>query len=304
MSRKERLSRLPRKIHWEKIPHVDFDVPDEKSIVLKLNPTSTPFPRVTIITLITDAKLFPFSYYSWKSMTYPKELLNWVIFDPDKTLENVLNVADDSRIRIVNDLKGEKFGDTIKRALNYVWLGETHLDRPNVYMTMDCGDVMFPDTLVIKHRALEQYKKSCVVPDTLAYYNLENRKSFIYKFFIKLPRSGLYFKKQWWTVQSHLDMVGLPYIGNCITIGVPAIEALPQPSSIRFFDNFPPEVKELIRFFNGVMTFAKQVTSLNSSVIENTQGTNESVPQSKESVPQSKESVPQSKESEKEKKEN
>lgn len=251
MSRKERLSRLPRKIHWEKIPHVDFDVPDEKSIVLKLNPTSAPFPRVTIITLVTDPKLFPFSYYSWKSITYPKDLLNWIIFDPDKTLDNVMD-ASDPRIRIVNDLKGEKFGDIVKRALNYVWLGETHLDRPNVYMTMDCGDVMFPDTLVIKHRTLEQYKKSCVVPDTLAYYNFENRKSFIYKFFIKLPRSGLYFKKQWWTVQSPLDMVGLPYIGNCITIGVPAIEALPQPSSIRFFDNFPPEVKDLIRFFNGI----------------------------------------------------
>lgn len=244
------LSRISRKIHWEKIPHVDFDTPDEKSITLKLHATSTPFPRVTIITVVTDPKLFLFSFYSWRSLTYPAELLNWIIFDEKKHIPEI----EDKRVRVITDVTEKKYSDLIKRAMNYVWLGEEKLDRNGVYMSMDCGDVMFPDTLVVKHRTMMQYKKDCVVPDTLAYYNFEKNTSFVYKLFIKLPRSGLYWKKEWWKAQSHLNMVGLPYIGNCITVGVPAIEALPQLSSIRFFENFPPEVKQMIKMMRGIPT--------------------------------------------------
>lgn len=239
-------------IDWRKVAHVRALV-DKDTISLDLKPSNDPLPRVMIITVVTDPILFQFSVYSWMSMVYPRELLNWVVLDSKQLLsqDQFGSTLSDKRVRVVK-VKGANYNDTIKAVMDMDFITvETEKDslinnRPLYYMSMECGDIMFPDTLSIKFRALGK-DYDCVMPDTLAYYDPVQNTSIAWKLFMKFPRNGLYWKKNWWGSQSSNKINGIPYIGNCVTIGKPTILAIPQKASVRFFDNFPTDVKDMVR---------------------------------------------------------
>jgi hypothetical protein len=232
-------------IDWKKIKHIRPKIED-KNISLEIKPTDSPLPRVMVITIVTDPILFSFCVRSWKNVSYPKELLNWIILDPKSLLTDDSfgdPLSGDPRIRIVN-AKISKYDDTIKSVMDMNWIG-VHTDRDLHYTTMECGDVWFPDTLSLKFRALEE-GYDCVIPDTLAYYSPLYNTSQAFKLFLRFPKGGMYWKKRWWAKKQSDKIIGIPYLGNCITIGKPNIDAMPQNASIRFFDNFPSDVKSMV----------------------------------------------------------
>jgi len=140
-------------------------------------------------------------------------------------------------------------------------------ERPHYFTILECGDVVYPDTLVIKYKAMMQTKKDCVIPDSLAYFDIATNNNLVYKHYTDFPRSGIYWKKSFWLAKSSEKIVGIPYIGNCVTIGsAPTIKAFPQMSSIKFFPAFPPEIKQLIR---EILTMSKTQQSKDVSESEN-----------------------------------
>lgn len=239
-------------IDWKKVKHIRPLVED-KVITLDVKPTNNPLPRVMVITSVSDPILFAFCVHSWRNVLYPPELLNWVILDPKSQLtqESFGESLGDYRIRVLT--KRGKYYNLVKEIMEMEWLTppteetpeENVVSRPLYFTSMDCGDVWFPETLSLKFRALEEGYE-CVVPDALAYYSLTQNLSVVYKLFLKLPRSGLYWKKRWWESRSSTKMVGVPYLGNCISIGSPAIEGIPQKASVKFYENFPSDVKVML----------------------------------------------------------
>jgi hypothetical protein len=275
-------------IDWKKVKHIRPRVEDDKSISLELKPTTSPLPRVTVITDVNNPILFAFCVYSWNSVMYPYELLNWIIIDSkDKlTTESLGDSADDPRIRIVKK-KFKSFDNAVENAMEMPWVNaseqktevspsepavspsestlpqETSLElvttpsppsrpspppveRGHCYTLLDCGDVWFPDNLSLRFRALEG-GYDCVIADTLAYYSPLDNTSLAFKLFLKFPRGGLYFKKRWWKNKSSQKMIGVPYLANCVSIGRPSVHAMPIAASARFFDNFPTDIKVMIR---------------------------------------------------------
>lgn len=250
-------------IDWRKVKHIRPKI-DDKTITLEVKPTNKPLPRVMVITNVSDPVLFGFCVYSWVSVLYPKHLLNWVIIDSNERLtkESLGSCTDDPRIRVVTK-KYTTFNHAVSAAMEMDWVETKEVekpvsstdvtavatvepDRPLYYTLMDCGDVWFPDTLGLKFRALEE-GYDCVIADTLAYYSPFDNTNLAYKLFLRFPRGGLYWKKRWWTSKSSSKMIGIPYLGNSITIGKPAVDAIPHQASVRFFDNFPADVKAMIR---------------------------------------------------------
>jgi len=234
-------------IDWRKIKHIRPKI-EEKNISLEIKPTNSPLPRVMVITIVTDPILFCFCVHSWKNVSYPKELMNWVILDPRNLLTvdsfgNDESLSKDPRIRIVNT-KISKYNETIKSVMEMKWVGEDDT-RELYYATMECGDVWFSDTLSLKFRALEE-GYDCVIPDTLAYYSPVYNTSLAFKLFLRFPKGGMYWRKRWWAKKQSDKVVGIPYLGNCITIGKPMVDAMSQNASVRFFDNFPADVKSMI----------------------------------------------------------
>ncbi len=259
---------------------------DNQSLILKLKPTSVPLPKVTIISEITDPILFQFCVYSWRSLAYPAKLLNWVIVDNSKLFENKnemvdLSLLEDKRVRIIQ-FQG-KFNSMVEKVMNMSWIDSEDsteckevvtvsgidnaifsaneeepqpepepepepevVERYQVYTTMACGDILYPDTLSAKHRAMTSLKVDCVTPSILAYYNPVGNVSFVLKLFPEYPESGLYWKKKWWNSKSSNHCAGIPYIGNCITIGLPSMKGAIQLSSIKFFSIFPDPIKKLV----------------------------------------------------------
>ncbi len=261
-------------IDWKKIKHVRPRIEDEKTIHLDVRPTNKPLPRVTVITNVTDPILFAFSVYSWQNVLYPPELLNWIVIDSKELLNpnSFGNIQDDKRIRVITK-KFKSFDNAVENLMELPFIdprgdegvessersegserGERvesgtvmKIDERNHYFTLlDCGDIWFHDTLSLRFRVLEE-GYDCVIADTLAYYSPFNNTSIAYKFFLKFPRGGLYFKKRWWKNKSCQKMIGVPYLANCISIGAPSIDAVPVQASTRFFDNFPSDVKSMIR---------------------------------------------------------
>lgn len=228
-------------IDWKKIKHIAPKI-DDKNISLSVKPTQSPFPRVMVITEITDPILFNLCMYSWNSVLYPKELLNWVIWDPSNLLKDSLS---DDRIRVINT-KYKSYNDAVKSFMELEWYGDSTLGRPLYYTSMECGSVWFPDTLSLKFKCLEDDNYDCVIPDTLAYYSLKTNESLVRRLFVKYPRDGLYWKKRWWNFKSPNNVVGIPYLGNSVIVGEPKIHGIEMKASLRFFDNFPHDVKKML----------------------------------------------------------
>jgi hypothetical protein len=257
-------------IDWRSIKHISPKI-DDKNITLEVKTTTKPLPRVMVITNVSDPILFAFCVYSWNSVLYPPELLNWVIIDSKNMLtkESLGNSADDTRIRVVKT-KWRNLNDAVDAIMEMSWVPtntpvdssivELPIERPIYYTLMDCGDVWFPDNLGLKFRSLEE-GYDCVIPNTLAYYSPLAGTSLSYKYFLKFPRSGLYWKKRWWKSKSSKHIVGVPYLANSVTIGSPAIDAMCQPASVRFFDNFPTDVKVMIRKIIQVLNSQRDADS-------------------------------------------
>lgn len=276
MSRKSNIS-LTKEIEWNKL-HILEVKDNEKKVAIDIPETSEPLPRVTIITVCDDIALFPCSLYSWTHLLYPSHLLNWIILDKKSNLKDTN--FNDPRIRIVN-LKGP-LRVQIREVLNMKWIetdntssvsspedSSTSLQSTSVpssslqseslrstslqseslrsYMFCKCGDVMYPDTLIIKHRALSYYKKDCIMPSHMAFYNFTVNMSLIMSRYKYIPLNGLYFKKRFWTKQNSEDIVAIPYIGNCITVGAPGFISQVNKSPHEFYKAFPPEIKTLIQ---------------------------------------------------------
>lgn len=249
-------------IDWQKVKHVRPKI-DDKNITLEVKPTDSPLPRVMVITYVNDPIRFAFCVYSWVSVLYPKHLLNWVIIDSNSQLsqESLGSAIDDPRVRVVTK-KYKNFNDAVKDAMELKWIDtpandsdktDTTLvpavngqERPVYYTLLECGGVWFPDTLGIKFRALDE-GYDCVIPDTLAYYSPFTNTSTAHKLFLRFPRGGLYFKKKWWGSKSSGKIIGIPYLGDGITIGKPSIDAVSQVASVKFYENFPTDVKVMIR---------------------------------------------------------
>lgn len=266
-------------IDWTRVKVIKLTGGDEANIIsLDLKPCNQPLPKVTIITQLTDPILFQFSLYSFKSLIYPPELINWVIVDPKK---HINKISDDPRVRCLQG-KSKPFSRTIKDIMEMKWidavreqippLTEVKEDTPptlepslvvalpspppvkpaprreHFFTILECGDVFYPDALSIKFKALNQFPGiECVIAANLAYYDIMTNTSFVHKMFFQLPRNGLFWKESFWNMKSSEKMVAIPYIGNCISIGRPKIKGYSVKSSVRFFDSLPPEVKELIQ---------------------------------------------------------
>lgn len=259
-------------IDWKKVKHIRPRVEDENNIHLDVKPTNNPLPRVTVITNVNDPILFAFSVYSWKNVLYPSELLNWIVIDSKEMLtpESFGNAIEDKRIRVITK-KFKSFNSAVENVMDLPFI-EVHpseqdssvtstseqdtslnnsltaieKERGHYFTLLDCGDVWFHDTLSLRFRVIEE-GYDCVISDTLAYYSPFDNTSIAYKLFLKYPRGGLYFKKRWWKSKSCQKMIGVPYLANCISIGKPSIDALTVQASTRFFDNFPSDVKNMIR---------------------------------------------------------
>lgn len=232
-------------IDWKKVKHIRPKVEKDGNISLEIKPTTANLPYVTVITSLSDPVLFGFSYYSWNSVIYPKHLLNWVILDPNNLLTYDI---DDERVK-VNRKKYKTFDHAVRDILDVSDpppSNEIDVQRDHYFTLMECGDVWFPDTLSLKFRALKE-GYDCVIADTLAYYSPLENTSLAFKLFLKYPRGGLYFKKSWWRSKTSNNMVGVPYLANSITIGKPFVQAIPVEASVRFFDNFPTDVKDMIK---------------------------------------------------------
>lgn len=250
-------------IDWKKVKHIRPKIEKDGGISLEIKPTTSNLPYVTVITSVSDPVLFGFCMYSWNSVLYPRHLLNWVILDPNDYLSqsNVSNVSntliDDKNVKIIKK-KYKTFNHAVSEILEnessrvspegFARVEPSTLDikREHYFTLMECGDVWFPDTLSLKFRALKE-GYDCVIADTLAYYSPIHNTSLAYKLFLKYPRGGLYFKKSWWKSKSSSNMVGVPYLANAVTIGKPFVQAIPVEASVRFFDNFPADVKEMIK---------------------------------------------------------
>jgi hypothetical protein len=268
-------------IDWSKLEHVKVEMnSEETSLILKLKSTNVPLPRVTIITEITNALLFQFCVYSWKALVYPPELLNWVLLDNNglfTTNQEILvdrDLLKDTRIRTFQFIG--KYDQMIEKVMKMDWIStnipneekvsnlenilleqkeekerkedkSVEIRRGHVFTSMICGDILYPDTLIAKHRAMTTFGKECVCPDILGFFNPVGNVSVVAKLFPNYPESGLYWKKSWWTFKSSSKVVGLPYIGNCVTIGHPTMKGIFQPSSIRFFEAFPDPIKKMIK---------------------------------------------------------
>jgi len=232
-------------IDWRKIKHIQPKLQDG-NISLEIKPTTSNLPYVTVITHVNDPVLFNFCIYSWSSVLYPKELLNWVIIDSKNYLtpESLGNYSEDKRIRVIKGDK-RKYNTIVSEILNFPF-EKTDKSREHFFTLMECGDVWFPDTLSLKFRALKE-GYDCVIADTLAYYSPLENTSLAYKLFLKYPRGGLYFKKSWWEMKSSSKIIGVPYLANSITIGRPYVHSIPVQASTRFFDNFPTDVKNMIK---------------------------------------------------------
>ena len=77
--------RYKPEIDWKKVDHIRPKLTGN-SISLEVKPTEKDLPRVTVITDVNDPVLFAFCIYSWNSVLYPRELLNWVIIDSKNVL--------------------------------------------------------------------------------------------------------------------------------------------------------------------------------------------------------------------------
>lgn len=253
-------------INWRKMAHIRPLV-EKDSISLDLKKTDKELPRVTVITAVTDPVLFQFSLYSWRSVMYPPELLNWIILDHKKIInEEILgNAHSDHRVRVITS-KFKNFKEAVMHATKMQWVYPEGIViddekaekvvsnlRQHVFTLLGCGDVWFEDTLTIKFRALVQDDYDCVIADTLAYYSPLHNSSSAHKLFLKYPQGGIYWKGNWWKARQG-KMIGIPYIGNAVTIGTPPLETMRVEASVRFFDNFPETVKVMIR---KMMTYVK-----------------------------------------------
>jgi len=239
-------------IDWSKVKeHVGVKLSEEDSISIDIPLTNEKLPKVTIITNVHNSELFNLCVYSWNTLMYPKHLLNWVVINTKKLLtkEQKEYLRLDKRVKIMIGNKSN-FDKNVRDVMKMDWIrtADDEVSRPHNFMSMECGDIMFPETLLIKHRAMvhkyDSGYKDCVAADTIAYYDTN---SVIYSQYIKYPRNGLYWKKSWWNDNDSSKVAFIPYIGNCITIGTPVIECTGKKASVRFFENFTPDVKVFVR---------------------------------------------------------
>lgn len=217
------------------VEHIEVGMNDKKQMFLKLPETQRVLPKVCIITQIQndlDALLLTINLVSWNTLQYPKDLLSWVVHDP----KELVNISDAPFI------SHKKKYPTLDKFMDYIFENHTKC----VYMFMCPGDLMVPDTLTLKHRALQD--KLAVFSDTHAIYNFIENTSTVYKHALKFLRNGLYFKKEWWNTQSSKKAIAVPYIANCVTIGtVPDLHYfLKNESSIKFNHEFSKEVNTII----------------------------------------------------------
>jgi hypothetical protein len=258
--------RLRTAIDWTRVEHVQATAEDEKRVGLKLKPSADPFPRVTIITEVRKPGFFPINVYSWKNLSYPPELLNWVINDPDHVFKDT-KIDEDKRVRVVH-LKGT-YNSVVKQIIELPWVeyvvepavsgtevAVSNEDRPRAYMISECGDFYYPDTLALKHRAIG--KRDCVLPNSLAFYHPATGQSIVSKFYALVPRNGTYWRRGWWNEKNSDKCVAIPYLGNCVTVGIPVLPSHTQESSVKFFSAFPPEVKKVILDYQRVSMQARE----------------------------------------------
>ncbi len=282
------MARRPRNaIDWTRVEHIQATAEDEKRVGLKLRPSTDPFPRVTIITEVRKPGFFPINIYSWKNLSYPPELLNWVINDPDHVFKDV-KIEEDKRIRVVH-FKGT-YNSMVKQIMEMSWVstGSTIVDaeveitssdevalrepvlsteeRPRAFMLSECGDFYYPDTLALKHRAIG--KRDCVLPNSLAFYHPSTGQSLVSKFYAQVPRNGTYWRRGWWNEKNFDKCVAIPYLGNCVTIGIPTLPSHTQHSSVKFFSAFPPEIKEVIQQFQRAVSQSREYSDEDDEVSE------------------------------------
>lgn len=240
---------------WEKVVHVPIESKSADSVEIKLNPTDADLPRVTIITIVNkdDYALFAASLHSWNSLAYPNNLLNWVVVDNYGCIDKLVG---DDRVRIIRPGKDKSRNQIVNHVMDMEWAYSIEhpdpantkpaRDRHHNFTFMECGDVMYPDNLSIKFRALMQFSREAVIANSLANYIIPRNLSIVTKFYQRMPYSGMYWMKKWWGMKRSDKLVAVPYIGNCITLGPCSLNGQSIRSSIRFFDSFPSEIKEFI----------------------------------------------------------
>lgn len=158
------------------------DVPDED------------LPTVSIITPTRNRRhLFSLAIRNWRNTVYPKDKLEWVVFDDgEEDLTDLLEF--DKRIRYVK-LKGGPNGFPIGYKRNLC----VEFAKNDVIVAMDDDDYYFPEHVLSRVKTLMKNNVGCVGCSAMGAYDLTTDKSaFISNGPRYLTESTMAFRRSFW----------------------------------------------------------------------------------------------------------
>jgi glycosyltransferase involved in cell wall biosynthesis len=149
-------------------------------------------PNVSIITISKDRrKFFDLLINNWNKIIYPREKLEWIIFDEgDDNFEDLIQPYLETN-NIKYRLLSKHINVGVKRNLTI--MKASH----DIILCMDDDDYYFPDSVLSRVRTLIYSKKECVISKKLAIINLNNNQSY-YIDSESIPEATLCFYKNFW----------------------------------------------------------------------------------------------------------
>lgn len=152
-------------------------------------------PSVSLISVVSDNKLFFNTIYTFLKLYYPPDKLELIIVIDDSIKFNDKNLPKDERIKIVNASNkninnsqlpfGYKLNAGIKYSNNSL---VCHLFDTNCYNTKYLYNLV--QCLLIS-------KKDCIISYDTGIYNMQNKKSYISKNF---DINNMIYRKEFWKV--------------------------------------------------------------------------------------------------------
>lgn len=159
-------------------------------------------PSVTIVTPTYNRhKNFDIAIRNYKSFTYPREKLNWIILDdsPDDSLKNML--PDDKSIKYIYNSVKEPIGAKRNRLASEC--------KTDVICHMDDDDYYYPDSVTIRVVAMLAYKRG--VSGCIEYncYNIVDDTQFIARGTeedMNIGEASLCYLKSYWNEFKYNDL--------------------------------------------------------------------------------------------------
>ena len=160
-------------------------------------------PNVSIVTLVHNRKkYFKLAVYNYQTIDYPKDKLQWVVYDTscdDEKVEKLLpneETREKMNIKYVHDTEIMTIGATRNKAIN--------IATNDIIVNMDDDDYYYPSQVKKRVTNLVNSGKSCVGCSIIASFHINKFISFIEAsdiytpIYNKIYPATLCFKKSFW----------------------------------------------------------------------------------------------------------